>query len=100
MGIDNHRLGRVPSRWGGGTSGRAGYQLNMELCLQSIWSVLGGLQFSSSGKKPYLYTFVHCSGYPRYLLFYRWQGDTIEILRIKHGMMDLPRLFGAERPPE
>ena len=31
--------------------------------------------------------------YPRYLLFYRWVGDTIEILRIKHGMMDLPRLF-------
>ena len=31
--------------------------------------------------------------YPRYLLFYRWQEDTIEVLRIKHGMMDLPRLF-------
>jgi plasmid stabilization system protein ParE len=34
--------------------------------------------------------------YPRYLLFYRWDVDTIEILRIKHGMMDLPRLFGGE----
>ena len=31
--------------------------------------------------------------YPRYLLFYRWQEDTVEVLRIKHGMMDLPRLF-------
>ena len=34
--------------------------------------------------------------YQRYLLFYRWQAGTIEILRIKHGMMDLPRLFGEE----
>ena len=34
--------------------------------------------------------------YPRYLLFYRWEGDTLEILRIKHGMMDLPRLFGGK----
>ena len=33
--------------------------------------------------------------YPRYLLFYRWQEDTVEVLRIKHGMMDLPRLFGG-----
>lgn len=31
--------------------------------------------------------------YPRYLLFYRWQEDTIEVLRIRHGMMDLPQLF-------
>jgi plasmid stabilization system protein ParE len=35
--------------------------------------------------------------YPRYLLFYGWHEETIEILRIKHGMMDLPQLFG-ERP--
>jgi len=34
--------------------------------------------------------------YSRYLLFYTWHGDTIEILRIKHGMMDLPRLFGGK----
>jgi plasmid stabilization system protein ParE len=34
--------------------------------------------------------------YPRYLLFYSWHDDTIEILRIKHGMMDLPRLFGGK----
>jgi len=33
--------------------------------------------------------------YPGYLLFYSWHGDTIEILRIKHGMMDLPQLFGG-----
>jgi plasmid stabilization system protein ParE len=31
--------------------------------------------------------------YPRYLLFYVWQNDTIEVLRIKHGMMDIPKLF-------
>ena len=35
------------------------------------------------------------SHYRRYLLFYSWHGDTIEILRIKHGMMDLPRLFSG-----
>jgi toxin ParE1/3/4 len=38
--------------------------------------------------------------YPRYLLFYRWDADTIEILRIKHGMMDLPQLFGRTPPAE
>jgi plasmid stabilization system protein ParE len=38
--------------------------------------------------------------YPRYLLFYRWHEDTIEILRIKHGMMDLPQLFGRTPPAE
>ena len=31
--------------------------------------------------------------YPRYLLFYRWSDETLEVLRIKHGMMDLPQLF-------
>jgi plasmid stabilization system protein ParE len=31
--------------------------------------------------------------YPRYLLFYLWQNDTIEVLRVKHGMMDIPKLF-------
>ena len=31
--------------------------------------------------------------YPRYLLFYVWQRDAIEVLRIKHCMMDLARLF-------
>ena len=36
--------------------------------------------------------------YSRYLLFYTWHGDTIEILRIKHGMMDLPQLFGGGSP--
>ena len=36
--------------------------------------------------------------YPRYVLFYRWHENTIEILRIKHGMMDLPRLFSGDEP--
>ena len=31
--------------------------------------------------------------FPRYLLFYRLDADALEILRIKHGMMDLPALF-------
>ena len=31
--------------------------------------------------------------FPRYVLFYRWESDTGEILRIKHGMMALPTLF-------
>jgi toxin ParE1/3/4 len=38
--------------------------------------------------------------YPRYLLFYRWSEDTIEVLRIKHGMMDLPRLFTKNEPTD
>lgn len=38
--------------------------------------------------------------YPRYLLFYRYSDDTVEVLRIKHGMMDLPRLFSENKPPE
>ena len=33
--------------------------------------------------------------YPRYLLFYLWREATIEVLRVKHGIMDLPRLFGG-----
>jgi plasmid stabilization system protein ParE len=37
--------------------------------------------------------------YPRYLLFYRCDTDTVEVLRIKHGMMDLPRLFGEGKAP-
>jgi plasmid stabilization system protein ParE len=38
--------------------------------------------------------------YPRYLLFYQCQEGTIEILRIKHGMMDLPHLFRGTPPAE
>jgi plasmid stabilization system protein ParE len=39
--------------------------------------------------------------YPRYLLFYVWEADTLEILRVKHGMMHLPALFDApQRSPE
>ena len=36
--------------------------------------------------------------YPRYLLFYRCSEDTIEVLRIKHGMMNLPALFDEDAP--
>lgn len=31
--------------------------------------------------------------YPNYLVFYRLEKDTIELLRIRHGMMNLPELF-------
>jgi len=36
--------------------------------------------------------------FPRYLLFYGWDADIVEILSIKHGMMDLPSLFKSENP--
>lgn len=35
--------------------------------------------------------------HPRYLLFYGWFGDTIEILRGKRGVMDFLRLFPGGR---
>ena len=31
--------------------------------------------------------------YPKYLVFYRLEGGRIELLRIRHGMMNLPELF-------
>ena len=31
--------------------------------------------------------------YPNYLVFYRLEKGTIELLRIRHGMMNLPELF-------
>ncbi len=31
--------------------------------------------------------------YPNYLIFYRLQKDAIELLRVRHGMMNLPELF-------
>ena len=31
--------------------------------------------------------------YPNYLVFYRLQKNTIELLRVRHGMMNLPELF-------
>lgn len=37
--------------------------------------------------------------YPRYLLFYRWESAALEILRVKHGMMDLPALFDPSKRP-
>ena len=37
--------------------------------------------------------------YPRYLLFYRWEADSLEILRVKHGMMHLPGLFDPSLKP-
>jgi plasmid stabilization system protein ParE len=32
----------------------------------------------------------------RYLIFYRWEGDRVDIIRVKHGMMSLPELFTSE----
>ena len=31
--------------------------------------------------------------FPRYLIFYRVGGKSVELLRVKHGMMHLPGLF-------
>ncbi len=31
--------------------------------------------------------------YPNYLVFYHLKKNTIELLRIRHGMMNLPELF-------
>jgi len=35
--------------------------------------------------------------YPNYLVFYRLQKGAIELLRIRHGMMNLPELFSEGR---
>lgn len=37
--------------------------------------------------------------FPRYLLFYRWDADAVEILRVKHGRMYLPALFDPSKKP-
>jgi plasmid stabilization system protein ParE len=34
--------------------------------------------------------------YPNYLVFYRLEKNAIELLRIRHGMMNLPELFSKE----
>jgi plasmid stabilization system protein ParE len=34
--------------------------------------------------------------YPNYIIFYRLEKNTIELLRIRHGMMNLPELFSEE----
>ncbi len=31
--------------------------------------------------------------YPNYLVFYRLENNGIELLRVRHGMMNLPELF-------
>ncbi|HZL13882.1 MAG TPA: type II toxin-antitoxin system RelE/ParE family toxin [Verrucomicrobiae bacterium] len=31
--------------------------------------------------------------YPNYLVFYRLENNAIELLRVRHGMMNLPELF-------
>lgn len=31
--------------------------------------------------------------FPRYLIFYRLEQETLDLLRIRHGMMHLPALF-------
>lgn len=39
---------------------------------------------------------LHLRKYPNYLVFYRLEADTIELLRVRHGMMHLPALFKDE----
>lgn len=37
------------------------------------------------------------AGFNNYLVFYQKRGDTVVILRVLHGMMDLPRYFPRRR---
>ena len=39
----------------------------------------------------------YVKGFPNWLVFYRSGKGQIEFLRVKHGMMHLPGLFGGER---
>jgi plasmid stabilization system protein ParE len=34
--------------------------------------------------------------FPRYLIFYRLEKGTLDLLRVRHGMMHLPGLFETE----
>ena len=34
--------------------------------------------------------------YPNYLVFYRLQKGAVELLRVRHGMMNLPELFSEQ----
>ena len=34
--------------------------------------------------------------YPNYIVFYRLKKNSIELLRIRHGMMNLPELFSEQ----
>ena len=36
---------------------------------------------------------LNLRNYPRYLVFYRIEKGKIELLRVRHGMMNLPELF-------
>lgn len=36
------------------------------------------------------------NGFEKWLIFYRHGGSEVEIFRVKHAMMDLPKLFGKE----
>lgn len=38
------------------------------------------------------------TGFRRYLVFYHMRGDSVVILRVLHGMMDLPRFFAIQPP--
>jgi plasmid stabilization system protein ParE len=49
-------------------------------------------QIRSDLPVPGIRTF-YLKGFPRYLIFYRLQHATIELLRVRHGMMHLPGLF-------
>jgi toxin ParE1/3/4 len=36
-------------------------------------------------------------GFPNYLIFYQTRADAVVVLRVLHGMRDLPRFFRARR---
>jgi len=39
---------------------------------------------------------IFLKNFPRYMIFYRLERATIELLRVRHGMMHLPGLFEKE----
>ena len=41
---------------------------------------------------------LYVKGFPKWLVFYRLNPDSLEFLRVKHGMMHLPGLFEPPSP--
>ena len=39
------------------------------------------------------------NGFPNHLIFYRQQGDMLQILRVIHGARDYDTMFSEDRPP-
>ena len=51
-------------------------------------------RFPERGKPmTHIATGARCLIESRYLIFYRILGDTVEVVRVVHGSMDLPKIF-------